>query len=350
MGLKENLQSECVSKLPCREAILIQPETSVRQAAEIMQAKKLGCAVVVDAEGKPIGIFTERTLIELLLQQPDNLAEIPVRDHLETEWFCVHSSDPISAVLDAVQKRGARFVCELDAAGKGDWADRPKGLVGIHCRSFPGTGHGPADRRTAGHGNSRRSLTMAKLEHHLGDFVDPLSNYEPREYSDALQEALAEETVAAIRSRPYAEISPDKSIYSALQALAGLKVASLLVVENGRLVGVFTERDVLERVALRFHEVKRIAGPRGDDGQSRGGARNRPGRRGAERDRRRRLPARSRPGRLRRGRRRDQPPPRVRVPAAANGLKAEQATGSGVVFGQRSTTWQGLLRKRLPTP
>ncbi len=99
---------------------------------------------------------------------------------------------------------------------------------------------------------------MAKLEHHLGDFVDPLSNYEPREYSDAIQEVLAEETVAAIRSRPYAEISSDKSIYNALQALSGLKVASLLVVENDRLVGVFTERDVLERVALRFHDVKQL--------------------------------------------------------------------------------------------
>jgi CBS domain-containing protein len=97
---------------------------------------------------------------------------------------------------------------------------------------------------------------MTKLEHHLGDFVDPLSNYEPRDYSDAIQEALAEETVTAIRSRPYAEIASDKTVYGALQALAGLKVASLLVVEQGRLVGVFTERDVLERVALRFHEVK----------------------------------------------------------------------------------------------
>lgn len=99
---------------------------------------------------------------------------------------------------------------------------------------------------------------MTKLEHHLGDFEDPLNNYEPRKYSDAIQEALAEETVAAIRSRPYAEISPDKSVYGALQALAGLKVASLLVVEDGRLVGVFTERDVLERVALRFREVKQL--------------------------------------------------------------------------------------------
>jgi CBS domain-containing protein len=99
---------------------------------------------------------------------------------------------------------------------------------------------------------------MTKLEHHLGDFEDPLSNYEPREYRDAIQEALAEETVAAIRSRPYAEISPDKSVYGALQALAGLKVASLLVVEDGRLVGVFTERDVLERVALRYREIKQL--------------------------------------------------------------------------------------------
>jgi CBS domain-containing protein len=100
---------------------------------------------------------------------------------------------------------------------------------------------------------------MTKLEHHLGDFEDPLNNYEPRKYSDAIQEALAEETVAAIRSRPYAEISPDNSVYGALQALAGLKVASLLVVEDGRLVGVFTERDVLERVALRFREIKQLS-------------------------------------------------------------------------------------------
>ena len=99
---------------------------------------------------------------------------------------------------------------------------------------------------------------MTRLVHHLGDFVDPLSDYEPREYSDVLREALAEENVSAIRSRPYAEISPDKSVYSALQALAGLKVASLLVVDDGRLVGVFTERDVLERVALRSDETKRM--------------------------------------------------------------------------------------------
>lgn len=99
---------------------------------------------------------------------------------------------------------------------------------------------------------------MTEVEHHLEEFEDPLSNYEPATYADMLEEALAEETVAAIQSKPYAEISPEKSVYGALQALAGLKVASLLVVEKGRLVGVFTERDVLERVATRYHEVKSL--------------------------------------------------------------------------------------------
>ena len=97
---------------------------------------------------------------------------------------------------------------------------------------------------------------MAKVKHHLGNFEDPLENYEPREYDDALKEALTEETVAAIRSKPYAEIDPDKTVYGALQALAGLKIASLLVVDKGKLVGVFTERDALERVSTRLNEVK----------------------------------------------------------------------------------------------
>ncbi len=137
MGLKENLQTETVSKLPCREAILVPPDMSVRQAAEILQSKKLGCAVVVDPEHKPIGVFTERTLIALLLLQPDNLDNIPVRDHLEAEWFCVHDSDPISAVLDLVQNRGARFVCELDEQGKAIGLTGQKGLSEYIADHFP---------------------------------------------------------------------------------------------------------------------------------------------------------------------------------------------------------------------
>lgn len=99
---------------------------------------------------------------------------------------------------------------------------------------------------------------MSKLEHFTGDFQDPLDDYEPREYESPLEEALAEETVAAIPATPYVEISSEETVSAALKALSGLKVASLLVVEKGRLVGVFTERDVLERVAIDYEDVQNL--------------------------------------------------------------------------------------------
>jgi signal-transduction protein with cAMP-binding, CBS, and nucleotidyltransferase domain len=88
------------------------------------------------------------------------------------------------------------------------------------------------------------------------EFQDPLSNYDPRIYADELEEALAERTVGEMQIRPHAEVPPDTTVHQALQALAGLRIASLLIVENGRLLGLFTERDALERVATRLAEVK----------------------------------------------------------------------------------------------
>lgn len=91
---------------------------------------------------------------------------------------------------------------------------------------------------------------------HPEEFKDPLGDYEPKTYEDPLAETLAEETVATIRCQPCAEVTPDTTIYHAMQALAGLSISSLLVVDSGKLVGVFTERDALERVAANFQELK----------------------------------------------------------------------------------------------
>ncbi len=89
-----------------------------------------------------------------------------------------------------------------------------------------------------------------------GEFRDPLENYDPKVYDDPLEKALAEGKVTDIESKPYVEIEPEVSVFRALQVLTGLKVASLLVVDKGVLVGVFTERDALEKVAERYHQIK----------------------------------------------------------------------------------------------
>ena len=97
---------------------------------------------------------------------------------------------------------------------------------------------------------------MPGATHSTGEFQDPLENYDPPKYDDPLEQALAEESVAAIQSSPYASVSPDTPVHEAVAQLAGLSVACLLVEEQGKLVGLLTERDVLDKIALEHEAVR----------------------------------------------------------------------------------------------
>ncbi len=88
------------------------------------------------------------------------------------------------------------------------------------------------------------------------DFQDPLENYDPKQFADPLEEALATQPVVEIQSTPYASVAPDTRIADAVNKLATLHVACLLVEQDGKLVGVFSDRDVVNRVALEYDEVK----------------------------------------------------------------------------------------------
>jgi CBS domain-containing protein len=88
------------------------------------------------------------------------------------------------------------------------------------------------------------------------EFVDPLQNYDPKKYDDPLQKALAEESVTAFQTTPVATVTPDTPVDVAIEKLAGLEVACLLVVKDGRLVGVFSDRDVLKHAALEYDRIK----------------------------------------------------------------------------------------------
>ena len=51
-------------------------------------------------------------------------------------------------------------------------------------------------------------------------------------------------------------ISPDSSVYDALEELEEKNLGSLVVVENGKLTGVFTERDYARKVILKGRSSK----------------------------------------------------------------------------------------------
>lgn len=147
MKLREEFRRERVRDLPLRDAILVDSYTVVRAAIALMRTKSLGCAIIVKAGQIPCGIFSERSVLEVL-DSGASLDEQPVCNFADKSFVCVSEDDPIELVWDAVQVNGARFVCVTDREGKA------KGLTGqrdrrIRIGLFLKTNHGSATRREA---------------------------------------------------------------------------------------------------------------------------------------------------------------------------------------------------------
>ena len=86
---------------------------------------------------------------------------------------------------------------------------------------------------------------------------DPLSNFDPKTYQDALEESLSENTVAEIRHSPHTTIRPHQTVAEAIQLLAAQHVSCLLVEQEGKLMGVFSDRDALNKAALEPENMQR---------------------------------------------------------------------------------------------
>lgn len=93
-------------------------------------------------------------------------------------------------------------------------------------------------------------------EHAEAEFQDPLSDYEPPRYDDELERLLCEEKVTAVHATPVKVVSPDAPIRQVMAEMEAEGVACVLVADQDGLVGIFTERDVLNKVADRYATIK----------------------------------------------------------------------------------------------
>ena len=136
MGLKESVNEETVSSLPLRAVLAVKAATVVRAAVAQMRAKQLGCCVIVGHDGKPTGIFTERSVIDALVQDA-SLDNRTVAEFADPIYQVVNGDEPISRVWNAIVKDGFRFICVTDDDGQPIGVTGQRGLAEFVSEHFP---------------------------------------------------------------------------------------------------------------------------------------------------------------------------------------------------------------------
>lgn len=135
MTFKEELARETIAELPLRDAIAVDSHTVARAAIALMRSHKLGCAVLVDQSCRPVGIFSEQSVIALLVAGA-SLDSTPVDAFADREIAVASVSDPILDVWREIVDSGKRFVCVTDDDGQLVGLTGQRGLSEYVCDCF----------------------------------------------------------------------------------------------------------------------------------------------------------------------------------------------------------------------
>ncbi|RLF21607.1 MAG: hypothetical protein DRJ68_03085 [Thermoprotei archaeon] len=83
------------------DPITVKAKEEARKAAILMEKYGIGCVIVVNEQGKPIGIVTERDLISRVMAKGLNGDEVTCREVMSSPLLTV---DPKTPLVDAMSK------------------------------------------------------------------------------------------------------------------------------------------------------------------------------------------------------------------------------------------------------
>ena len=136
MGLRQDILNHRVSELDLRDPLRVEPGTTCHDAIEAMRTHRVGYALVLDDAGKPVGMFTERHLVNLLVNNPAALDE-PVAQHMNQTVNCLRNDKPIAEIIKKLRSPEWRFVCIVDAQGKAVGVTGHRGVMEYIADHFP---------------------------------------------------------------------------------------------------------------------------------------------------------------------------------------------------------------------
>lgn len=124
--LESALLGDTVRLLAPSEPIRFTVEATVREAIEKMVANRRAAVVIVDAEGRLIGIFTERDVLTRVVGQGRDIKTTRLGEVMTKEPEALGPDDRICYAINRMNNAGYRTVPLVDAGR------RPIGIVTVN--------------------------------------------------------------------------------------------------------------------------------------------------------------------------------------------------------------------------
>ncbi len=101
-----------------RNPLTASPEETVREAARKMHQAKVGTLPIVDEDGRPIGMVTDRDIVQKVLRRRKNPDQIKLGEIASPDVVSVWEDVGLDRALARMRQEGVRRVLVTDDEGK----------------------------------------------------------------------------------------------------------------------------------------------------------------------------------------------------------------------------------------
>lgn len=213
-GLQRHIMAGTIGQVefPFDRLVVVGPSDSVAHAVSRIKAIRIGQALVVEGE-KLVGILTERDLLYKITGPEVDLQRIQVKEMMTPNPDMVEERDAIRVVINMMSVGGYRHV--------------------------PMVKDGKPVRIISAKAIASYILDTSALEYFLaGGEVSPMS----------FAIRLRQVKIRHLRLRPPALVERSANVRETVEAMKTKHRGVALICDHGKLVGIFTERDLLNKI------------------------------------------------------------------------------------------------------
>jgi CBS domain-containing protein len=135
MSIANKLSEIKIRHLPLRPPAMVERGASIREAVEAMKAKHLGCTLICE-DGRLVGIFTERDLLNKVIGEPVGYAA-PVDQVMTLNPEKLSLEDSVISVMYLMEDGDYRNIPLIDSQGRAVGVITVRDLITYFAERFP---------------------------------------------------------------------------------------------------------------------------------------------------------------------------------------------------------------------